>query len=142
MVQSSMAFSIPSQTRSIVEEHAVRAYPRESCGVLLGAQSSVREAIPCTNEITDRADRYRIPAAELIAAQKHARAQGLDIIGFYHSHPDHPAQPSSTDLAEAHWFGCLYAIVSVVNGMAREIRAFQLQGDEQHKYFSEVQLGS
>jgi proteasome lid subunit RPN8/RPN11 len=119
---------------------AQRTYPRECCGILLGRDHTVLEVVPCTNDVTGRGDRYRIPAVELIAAQKHARGQGMDIIGFYHSHPDHQPEPSTTDLAEAHWFGCVYIIISVNKGAPGEIRAFLLRGDEQRKHFSEIPI--
>jgi proteasome lid subunit RPN8/RPN11 len=121
---------------------AQRTYPHECCGVLLGRDQMVIEVVPCTNEVTERSDRYRIPPMELIAAQKRARAQGQDIIGFYHSHPDHPPEPSTTDIAEAHWFGCVYIIISisVQQAMAGQMRAFVLEGNEQQKRFSEVQV--
>jgi proteasome lid subunit RPN8/RPN11 len=56
------------------------------------------------------------------------REQGLDIVGFYHSHPDHPAQWSKTDFAEAHWLGCSYVITAVAQGKAVVTNSFRLQG--------------
>jgi proteasome lid subunit RPN8/RPN11 len=60
-----------------------------------------------------------------------AREDGLEILGFYHSHPDHPARWSQTDLAEAHWFGCSYVITSVEGGHAQVTNSFLLTGDEE-----------
>src|SRR4051812_41348412 len=82
---------------------AETVYPREACGVLLGRMRDgvreVEQAIICRN-IADAkpADRYQIAPEDLIAAQKQGRDRGLDIIGFFHSHPDHAANASSTDL--------------------------------------------
>jgi proteasome lid subunit RPN8/RPN11 len=60
----------------------------------------------------------------------------LDIAGFYHSHPDHPAQWSQTDLAEAHWLGCSYVITAVAKGVAAQTNSFHLAGDtEENKRF-------
>jgi proteasome lid subunit RPN8/RPN11 len=62
----------------------------------------------------------------------------LDIVGFYHSHPDHPAQWSQTDFAEAHWLGCSYIITSVDKGKAATTNSFQLNGtEEDNKQFED-----
>jgi proteasome lid subunit RPN8/RPN11 len=75
----------------------------------------VTDTVRVENIRTDSAhNRYRIAPQELIRVQREGRKKGLDIVGFYHSHPDHPAQWSPTDLAEAHWFGCSYIITRVV----------------------------
>src|SRR5665213_2774525 len=102
-----------------IRQHSEATYPHESCGVLLGhAQESgntVIDAVRAANTRTDSAhNRYQTAPQELIRIQREARQQGLDIVGFYHSHPDHPARWSKTDLAEAHWFGCSYVITSVM----------------------------
>jgi proteasome lid subunit RPN8/RPN11 len=79
-------------------------------------------------------NRYNIDPKELIRIQREGRERGEDIVGFYHSHPDHPAQWSSTDLAEAHWFGCSYVITSVEKGTAVITNSFELVGmDEADK---------
>ena len=74
----------------------------------------VEAAVPAGNTRTDSAhNRYQIAPVELVKIEREARRQGLDIAGFYHSHPDHPAQWSTTDFAEAHWLGCCYVITAV-----------------------------
>lgn len=108
-----------------IRRHGEETYPHECCGVLLGhadeSASNVVDAIPTANTRTDSAhNRYHIAPQELIRVQRDARQRGLDIVGFYHSHPDHPAQWSKTDLAEAHWFGCSYIITSVVGDATAE----------------------
>ena len=80
-------------------------------------------------------------ARELIAAQREGRKLGLDIVGFYHSHPDHPAHWSQTDFAEAHWFGCAYLITAVngdkQTGRAAATNSFVLTGTgEEDKAFA------
>lgn len=121
--------------------HAEQAYPAECCGVLLGRPAPegwrVAEAVRTTNASADSArDRYSIAPAELVKIEMDARHRGLDIAGFYHSHPDHPAQWSRTDLAEAHWFGCSYVITQVVQGRALATCSFLLAGDaEKDKRF-------
>jgi proteasome lid subunit RPN8/RPN11 len=97
----------------------------------------VHQIVRAGNTRTDRAhDRYNIAPEELIRVQRQARGLGLDIVGFYHSHPDHPAQWSKTDFDEAHWVGCSYVITSVESGNAAITNSFLLTGtDEENKQF-------
>jgi proteasome lid subunit RPN8/RPN11 len=120
--------------------HGESAYPEESCGVLLGTVSGdarvVLEAVPLTNSAETRGNRYRIAPVDLIQAEKAARLAGWEILGFYHSHPNHPAEPSGTDLADAHWLGYSYVITTVANGCAADTRSFYLGGEsEEEKRF-------
>jgi proteasome lid subunit RPN8/RPN11 len=86
----------------------------------------------CGNTRTDSAhNRYNIDPQELVRIQREGRKRGEDIVGFYHSHPDHPAQWSKTDLAEAHWFGCSYVITSVEKGKAVLTNSFELMGSDE-----------
>ncbi len=77
-------------------------------------------------------NRYNIDPRELIRIQREGRERGEDIVGFYHSHPDHPARWSATDLAEAHWLGCSYVITSVETGKAAITSSFELMGSEEN----------
>ena len=121
--------------------HGEETYPHECCGILLGHASAdaiqVAALIRAGNTRTDSAhNRYNIAPLELIQAQREGRKAGLDIVGFYHSHPDHPARWSPTDLAEAHWIGCSYVITSVDKGKAAITNSFELTGsDEADKQF-------
>jgi len=117
-----------------LRRHGEETYPFECCGVLLGQFTGqdrvVQEVIRCGNTRADRPqDRYHIDPKELIRIQRQATARDRDIVGFYHSHPDHPARWSQTDLAEAHWMGCSYVITSVERGQAHDTNAFVLLGD-------------
>jgi len=67
-----------------------------------------------------------------VRIQREGRERDEDILGFYHSHPDHPAHWSHTDLAEAHWFGCSYVITSVERGKAALTHSFLLDGTDEH----------
>jgi proteasome lid subunit RPN8/RPN11 len=73
--------------------------------------------------------RYRIAPADLFQAERKAAEMGHDVVGFYHSHPDHPAEPSATDLAEATFPGYAYVIVSVRSGTPGAIRSWSLRDD-------------
>jgi proteasome lid subunit RPN8/RPN11 len=123
--------------------HGEQTYPHECCGVLLGRAvdgvNEVRQIVEAGNTRVDSAhNRYSIAPVELIRIQRQARALELDIVGFYHSHPDHPAQWSSTDIAEAHWLGCSYVITRVAKGNADVTNSFLLRGtSEDDKHFED-----
>ncbi|MEG9436930.1 M67 family metallopeptidase [Edaphobacter sp. HDX4] len=123
--------------------HGEETYPHECCGVLLGKSAEdgnhVHQIIRAGNTRTDSAhNRYNIAPQELVKIQRQARSLGLDIVGFYHSHPDHPAQWSPTDFAEAHWIGCSYVITAVEKGKAAITNSFLLTGtSEEDKKFED-----
>jgi len=126
-----MPITIPQSLYNQLRAHGEETYPHECCGILLGKADAlhVHELIRAGNTRTDSAhNRYNIAPQELIAAQRQARKSGLDIVGFYHSHPDHPAQWSPTDFAEAHWFGCAYVITAIEKGHAAVTNSFLLTG--------------
>ena len=119
-----------------IRQHGEQTYPHECCGALLGTVDGdtriVTSAVRCGNTRTDSAhNRYNIDPRELVRIQREGRERGEDIVGFYHSHPDHPAQWSQTDLAEAHWIGCSYVITSVAKGKADITNSFELTGTEE-----------
>jgi len=125
-----------------LRRHGEETYPQECCGVLLGGANDdgsrvVTSTARCGNTRTDSPEnRYHIDPRELIRIQREGRERGEDIVGFYHSHPDHPARWSETDLAEAHWIGCSYVITSVEKGKASMTNSFELAGsDEAGKQF-------
>jgi proteasome lid subunit RPN8/RPN11 len=120
-----------------LRRHGEETYPHECCGALLGQvdgdERVVTSVVRCGNTRTDSPqNRYHIDPKELIRIQREGRARGEDIVGFYHSHPDHPARWSQTDLAEAHWFGCSYVITSVEKGKAATTNSFELTGREEN----------
>jgi proteasome lid subunit RPN8/RPN11 len=133
-----------------IRRHGEETYPHECCGVLLGQMDgdtrTVTSTARCSNIRTDSPqNRYHIDPKELVRIQRLARGRDEDIIGFYHSHPDHPAQWSKTDLEEAHWIGCSYVITRVAAGKADVTNSFELTGaDEAHKAFVDerVDVGS
>ncbi len=140
------ALRITEDNLRALRAHGEQTYPNECCGVLLGRNvdgvNHVQEVLPAGNTRTDSAhNRYNIAPQELVRIQRQGRARGLDIVGFYHSHPDHPAMWSVTDIAEAHWIGCSYIITSVVKGAATETNSFLLTGSgEEDKAFARQAL--
>ena len=103
--------------------HAGHAKPSECCGVLLGTPGEITEAVP-TRNLADDPNRFLIDPKEHIDARRAGRRRGLEIVGFYHSHPHSPAVPSATDLLEASYSGYLYAIVSLAAEPA-EVRIYR-----------------
>jgi proteasome lid subunit RPN8/RPN11 len=133
---------VPSTVYESLRAHGEETYPHECCGALLGnplekGSWKVAVAVRAGNTRTDSAhNRYHIAPVELVKIQREARTRGLEIAGFYHSHPDHPAMWSTTDFAEAHWLGCAYVITEVAQGKAAVTNAFLLAGEtEEEKRF-------
>jgi proteasome lid subunit RPN8/RPN11 len=104
--------------------HARAEAPRECCGLLIGAGTAVTEAAPARN-IADRPTRFLIDPQDHVDAIRRARARGLEVLGFYHSHPHSPAIPSATDVEEATYPNHLYLIVGLEH-QTPEIRCFRL----------------
>jgi len=134
--QSSM-LRLARQDYDALRRHGEETYPHECCGILLGrfeddGSRAVTSTARCGNTRTDSPhNRYNIDPRELVRIQREGRERGEDIVGFYHSHPDHPAQWSSTDLDEAHWIGCSYVITSVEKGKATTTNSFELIGSDE-----------
>ena len=112
-----------------VQMHGHATYPNECCGALLGRDSLVSavHALPNTTEEGPRR-RFLVRPGDYMEAERQAALRGLDLLGFYHSHPDHPARPSQYDLDHA-WPSFSYVIVSVKNGDPAEITSWRLRED-------------
>jgi proteasome lid subunit RPN8/RPN11 len=132
---------VTEQQLKVIRGLAEVAYPEECCGVLLGTRNTndreVVEVVPCENVALTRRSRYEVHVLELVRAQLDGRQRGLDIVGIYHSHPDHPARWSATDLRDAEWVGCSYLIVEVRAGRAHAQGSFELVNDGEKKEFLE-----
>lgn len=114
----------------VVCAEAERAYPDECCGLLLSHHDTLVRAEPIANgeEPMRRRAAYLLSPGAFRRVEAQARAEGLDIVGVFHSHPDHPARPSSADL-EAAWPGWVYVIVPIELGRAGTPLAWRLRGD-------------
>ena len=118
-----------------IEAHARREYPHECCGALLGRFGETRLKIvsaiyPITNarEGQSKRNRFLIQPEELLRVERLAASQQLDVVGFYHSHPDHQAVPSQYDLVHA-WPVYSYIVVAVQAGIPGELRSWELEPD-------------
>lgn len=121
--------------------HARDAYPHECCGAMFGTTSDgvrVVSTLPLPNT-TEEGPRRRflVQPRDYQVAEREADARSLELLGFYHSHPDHPAVASAHDLAHA-WPSFHYVIVSVVSGRVAETRNWKL--DEDRARFSEIPM--
>jgi proteasome lid subunit RPN8/RPN11 len=132
-----------------IREHGAETYPHECCGALLGkddvaasiaGDEAVREVwslFPLVNRRDDSPrNRFAVTAEDVRDAEKAGRVAGLDVVGWYHSHPDHPARPSEFDREHA-WPWYSYIIVSVHEGEARDMTSWRLQ-DDRKGYESEM----
>ncbi len=129
----------------LIRWEAEHSYPYECCGIILGTsdggQRLVTMTLKCENDRTDAAHhRYSIRPQQVVAALKLARSRAESIVGFYHSHPDCPPRYSTTDLIEAHWFGCSYVITSVDRGRASATDSYVLVGSEDRKKFQAEEI--
>ncbi len=132
-----MSLAIVASELVKINQHAARDYPHECCGFLLGKEVNgwklVTEARPVGNAREDSPrNRFLITPEEFRAGEKYARDQQVDILGFYHSHPDHPARPSEYDREHAWpWFS--YLIVAIQQGTPAEVTSWELSDDRQFK---------
>lgn len=119
-----------------INAHAKADYPYECCGIILGTlEEGVKSALkllPISNakDEANRHNRFLITDAEFAKAQLYAAKNGYEILGFYHSHPDHPSEPSKYDLDHA-WPFYSYVIVSVEKGEARALTSWELENDRE-----------
>jgi proteasome lid subunit RPN8/RPN11 len=118
-----------------IRRHAGVCYPEECCGVLIGQTNGettiVGRVLSVGNERAgSRHNRYLITPETVLAADREAGALGLEVVGYYHSHPDHPARPSDFDREHA-WPGVSYLVVSVQGGKVAEARSWRLADDRE-----------
>lgn len=128
-----MAIVLTTAHVRAIEDHARATYPEECCGFLIGEPGEpkrVREVRRATNVVAeDRARRYVIDPKELLGVDRGLAGSGRDLLGFYHSHPDHPARPSEFDLENAAWPGYSYVILSIVGRSPNDLRSWLLDRD-------------
>jgi proteasome lid subunit RPN8/RPN11 len=124
-----VAIKVNSRHVDQIRKHGERTYPHECCGFLLGTREGetnvLAEVHAAENERQEsRETRYLITPDQYKRADEYARARGLGVIGYYHSHPDHPAAPSGYDLDHSCWPGESYIIVAVERGKAAALNSF------------------
>ena len=124
-----MALMLGAGVDEAIRDHGRQTYPHECCGAMLGRPGVVVESCPLPNT-TEEGPRRRflVRPQDYRAAERRATERGLELLGFYHSHPDHPARPSQYDLDHA-WPVFSYVIVSVREGVAAELTSWRLRED-------------
>ncbi len=112
-----------------IRQHSVDSYPHECCGALIGRGNMVNEALALPN-MTEEGPRTRflIRPIDYQVAERRATETGCELLGFYHSHPDHPARPSEYDLDHA-WPTFAYVIVTVASSRAGTMTSWRLRTD-------------
>ena len=135
--------TVQSQQLTEIREHGVRDYPYECCGLLLGhytaAGKVVTETYPISNarEESAKRNRFLITPDELMRGERYAASHDLEVVGFYHSHPDSPAVPSNYDLEHA-WPTYSYIIVSTSAGQATDL--FSWEQEEDRSRFNQEEI--
>jgi proteasome lid subunit RPN8/RPN11 len=127
--------NITKSLQDEIKSEGKKVYPNECCGVLLGVlgetgEKSVTQILPISNEFSqgEQYHRFLITPENMLDAEKKARALKLDVLGFYHSHPDHPAKPSDYDREHALPFYS-YIITALEKGEARDFTSWILKDD-------------
>jgi proteasome lid subunit RPN8/RPN11 len=126
---SSQQFSLGSGVAAAIRRHGQETYPHECCGALIGTDGRATAAVALPNT-TEEGPRRRFlvrPSDYRLAEQRAGELKG-ELLGFYHSHPDHPARPSQFDLDHA-WPNFAYVIVAVASGAAQQMTVWYLQED-------------
>jgi proteasome lid subunit RPN8/RPN11 len=124
-----------------IRAHGVGTYPHECCGALLGAEEGAQREVRALHKLINRRtdsprNRFSVTADDVRDAERAAEQAGLEVVGWYHSHPDHPALPSEFDREHA-WPWYSYVIVSVDGGVPKDLTSWQLE-DDRSKFQSEV----
>jgi proteasome lid subunit RPN8/RPN11 len=124
-----MGLMLKPAVSDAIRSHGAETYPNECCGALIGRDGLVTTtfALPNTTEEGPRR-RFLVRPGDYREAERQAAAAGGDLLGFYHSHPDHPARPSQYDLDHA-WPFFSYIIVSVQQGQPQDMTSWRLRED-------------
>lgn len=132
-----------------IRQHGVKTYPHECCGALLGRDGAgkgneereIVAVLPFENQRGDSPrNRFSVAPRDVMEADKAAQANGLEVVGWYHSHPDHPARPSEYDREHA-WPWYSYVIVKVEKGEAREMTSWRLREDRRQYDEEKIEVG-
>jgi proteasome lid subunit RPN8/RPN11 len=144
-MSEALELGISAELAEKIREHGIETYPYECCGALLGtdydglandpnqeSRKVSREVLSLFSLVNRRDDsprnRFAVTADDVREAEKAASAKGFEVIGWYHSHPDHPAKPSDFDRDHA-WPWYSYIIVSVHTGVPQDMTSWRLKDD-------------
>jgi len=141
-----MSLRLTAEIAEQIRAHGAVGYPHEICGALLGRDvDEGREVValfPLDNRREDSPrNRFSLTAEDVRAAERAASAQALEVVGWYHSHPDHPARPSEFDREHA-WPWYSHVIVSVAAGAAQEITSWRLEDDRSGYQIEAIEIAA
>jgi proteasome lid subunit RPN8/RPN11 len=123
---------VPASLLDEIRRHGEAAYPAECCGAMVGRSvdggKEVVRLVPAVNRRTDDPHRYLIAPEDLRRVEVEARKESLEVVGYYHSHPDHPARPSAFDTEHA-WPWYSYLIVRIDHGRAADAASWVLDDE-------------
>ncbi len=143
MTMAETTLIISKELADQIRAHGAETYPHECCGALLGTDEprEIRGLFPMINRRDDSPrNRFSVTPQDVIDAEKAARQRGLDVVGWYHSHPDHPARPSQYDRDHA-WPWYSYIIVSVAEAKPHEMTSWRLHDDRAEFSPEAIQVG-
>ena len=130
-----------------IAAHGAASYPYEGCGLLLGVSENGRNVVRLARPLAnvwpgegEKPERFRIDPADWLAVELAAAAEGLDVVGIFHSHPDHPPVASPRDVAWAAFVGYSYLITQVVGGVPGQSRSWQLTTDRAGFVEEEIEI--
>ena len=148
-MSNSALLKITTELAGQIRSHGAETYPHECCGALLGRDTEVADRrvyreihalYPLVNRRDDSPqNRFSVTSKDVLEAEKDARARGLEVVGWYHSHPDHPARPSQYDRDHA-WPWYSYIIVSVANKIPEDMTSWRLADDRTDFECEEIEL--
>ena len=146
---NSAQLKISAELADKIRSHGAETYPDECCGALLGRDTDVEDRslyreIHALHPLINRRDdsprnRFSVTSQDVLDAEKAAASQGLEVVGWYHSHPDHPAKPSQYDREHA-WPWYSYVIVSVANKIPEDMTSWRLSDDRSDFECEEIEL--
>lgn len=129
VANDTQAVTVPGALAEAIRRHAAETYPNECCGALFGDERAITDVLRLPNLTSEGPrNRFLVLPDDYRAAEAHASENGVELAGFYHSHPDHPARPSKYDLDHA-WPFFVYVIVSVHEGKPGDMTGWRLRED-------------
>jgi proteasome lid subunit RPN8/RPN11 len=141
-----MVLRLTAEVAEQIRAHGAAGYPYEICGALLGGDANDAREVAATFPLDNRRkdsprNRFSLSAGDVRAAERAAGAQTLEVVGWYHSHPDHPARPIEFDSENA-WPWYSYIIVSVAAGVAQEMTSWRLADDRSGYHAETVEIAA
>lgn len=134
--------AVPAAAAAAIALAARAGYPSEACGLLVGTPGRVERMVPAANVAERARDRFEIDPRVRLSVMKELRGTPQRVIGHWHSHPDHPPRPSTTDLAQAYEPALVWVICAVDGQGVTALEAWRVVGGEPDRHFEPVVIRS